>query len=61
MREIKSSREARIEEVIIYTESIGEGKQGDPYRQLLVVRDKNGEFIAERDKWEELHNSKKDK
>ncbi len=52
MKGIKSRYTARCEEVIIYEETLGDGKE-EPYRRLLVVRAKDGTFIAERDVWEE--------
>ena len=56
---MKVRREAWVEEVIIHKMLIGEGKPGDPYRELLVVRKKDGSFIAERDAWEEHEKEKK--
>lgn len=47
--EMKSAREAHCEEVIIYEELIGEGTVESPSRLLVVVRKKDGTFIAERD------------
>lgn len=46
---MKSMREAHCEEVIIYEELIGEGTVEDPSRLLIVVRKKDGTFIAEQD------------
>jgi len=45
----KSKREARCEEVIIYEELIGDGTEESPFRTLIVVRAKDGSFIAERE------------
>lgn len=48
---MKSRRQARCEEVIIYEELIGDGTEGNPCRAIIVVRKKDGTFIAERDKF----------
>lgn len=57
MTGIQSGRKARCEEVIIYEELLGDGKN-DIYRVLTVVRAKDGTFIAERDRWLEEREKK---
>lgn len=55
---MKSKKSAYCEEVIIYEELIGRGTEQDPYRNLIVVRNKNGQFIAERDPYDEARKDK---
>lgn len=46
---MKSRNRTWLQEVIISEEIIGKGIDEDPVRRLVVVRDKNGNIIAEND------------
>lgn len=46
---MKSIRKAEVRELIVTEECIGKGIPEDPMRVLTVVRDKNGDFVAEYD------------
>jgi hypothetical protein len=49
---------ARVIEVIEVSYLRGKGIEKDPARQVIVYRDKGGNFLAERDRWRDDERTK---
>lgn len=52
---------SRIEEVIVTTSTIGDGVEGNPYREVTEYFAKDGTLLFRKDSWQDNSNLKQDR